>query len=277
MKKMKFIKMSTVAIAAMFTMTGCFSPSSVDAGTEGVLVKKPYIFGHGGVSEDPVSVGLVWTVWSTEVKRINIKPFNIDEKFDDLVTQDNNPVDFKIHLTFKHISGKTPILVEKFGNSWYANKVREPLRNSTRSFTKSHKMFDMTTNPEVTDKLEKMVTQEIRTFLVKEGIPTELVLVTVGKVLPPKKVVEATINTAVQKQNVKTQNERVAAEQARSKAEQASAEADKAYMQEMGMTSVEYLEMKRLENQRLAIEAAAHGDIKLNMIMGNATPMFNVK
>lgn len=275
MKKM--IKMALVASIAMFTMTGCFSPSSVDAGEEGVLIKKPYIFGHGGVESEPITTGLTWTVWSTEVARVNIKPFNIDEKFDDLVTHDNNRVDFKIHLTFKHIPGKTPILVEKFGSDWYRNKVREPLRNSTRSFTKKHTMFEMTTNSKVTDNLENMVTNEIKAFLVAEGIPTELVLATVGRAFPPQKVIDATEETAVQEQNVKTQTKRVKAEESRAAAERAAANADKAYMEEIGYTSSEYLEMKRLENQRVAIDAAKEGSIKMNMIMGNAQPMFNIK
>ena len=273
----KMIKLSTLAAIAMFGMTGCFSPSSVDAGTEGVMIMKPYVFGHGGVDMTPIATGLTWTVWSTEVKRINIKPFNVDEKFDDLVTADNNRVDFKIHLTFKHTEGKTPILVEKFGNNWYKNKVREPLRNSTRSFTKVHSMFEMTTNAEVTDELEKMVTKEIQAFLIKEGIPTELLLATVGRAFPPAKVIAETEDTAIEVQKVKTQAKRVEAEMAREAAERASAVADKAYMVEIGMSASEYLTKLKLENERAAIDAAAEGSIKMNMIMGNAQPMFNIE
>ncbi len=224
----------------------------------------------------PVKTGLVWKVWTTNVVKVDVRPFNIDEVFDDLVTKDNNPVDFKIHLTFKHIEGKTPILVEKFGNDWYKNKVREPLRNSTRTFTKNHTMFEMTTDSAITDKLEQQVKKEIREFLLREKMPTELVEATVGKVMPPKTVIESTIQTAVQKQNVKTQQERVKAEESREKAERASANADKAYMKAIGMTAAQYLEMKRLDVQKLAIEAAKDGNVKINIIMGNAQPMFNV-
>lgn len=286
---MKSLVTSTViALFAIFNLTGCISPSSVDAGEEAVLIYKPWIFGHGGVDRTPVKTGLTWTVWSTEVQRINTKPFNIDEVFDDLVTSDNNPIDFKIHLTFKHIEGKTPILVENFGETkresyddgtvrakygWYGNKVREPLRNSVRSFTKNHKMFEMTTSKETTDKLEQQVIKEIKEFLAKEGIPTELVVATVGKVMPPKEVVNSTIATAVQKQNVKTQTERVKAEEARKLAEVASAAADKAYMNEIKMSNDQYLKMKELDNQKLAIEKGA----SISIIMGNAQPMFNVK
>ena len=273
----KFLKMSVLAAVAMVTMTGCISPSSVDAGEEAVLIYKPWVFGHGGVDEDSVSTGLTWTLWSTSVKRVDIKPFNIDEKFDDLITSDNNPVDFSIHMTFKHQEHKTPILVKNFGSDWYANNVKEPLRAATRAYTKSHKMFEMTTNKAVTKDLQDIVRQQVGDLLKQKGIPTELILITVGRVVPPQAVVTATINTAVQKQNVKTQNERVKAEQARTAAEQASAEADSAYMKKMDMTPQEYLQMKELENQRVAIDAAKDGNVKLNLIMGNAQPMFNIK
>lgn len=265
-------------ISIMFS--GCFSPSKVDAGEEAVLVKKPWFFGHGGVDEEPIKTGLVWTAWSTEVVRVDVKPFNITEPFDDLITYDNNPVDFDIHLTFKHIEGKTPILVEKFGMSvidenrfstggWYGSKVKEPLRNAVREFTKGNTMFEMTTDPNVVIKLENIVNTEIKKFLQNEGIPTELVNATVGKVTPPKAVIDSTIQTAVQKQNVKTQEERVKAEQSRELAEKASANADKAYMKAIDMNAEQYLKMKELDNQKLAIERGSN----VNIIMGNGIPI----
>jgi len=276
---MKKIIASFMLIVGMFTFQGCLSPSSVDAGEEGVLIYKPWVFGHGGVDQTSVKTGLAWTVWSTSVERVNIKPFNVNEVFDDLVTSDNNPVDFKIHLTLKHIEGKTPILVEKFGVvGWYKNKVREPLRNSVRNFTKAHKMFEMTTDGKITTELENQVTIEVRKFLKDEGIPTELIKATVGKVMPPKAVIASTIQTAVQKQNVKTQEERVKAEESRENAETASANADKAYMEAIGMSPTQYLEMKKLDNQKLAIEGAKEGKISISLIMGgNPQPMFQVK
>ncbi len=277
MRKIRMIKLAAVATIASTMMTGCFSPSKVDAGEEGVMIKKPWVFGHGGVVAEPLTTGLTWTVWSTEVKRVNLKPFNFDETFDDLVTRDNNRVDFKIHLTFKHIAGLTPILVEKFGSDWYTNKVREPLRNSTRSFTKKHSMFEMTTNSEVTDKLENMVTEEISAFLKAEGIPTELLLATVGRAFPPQKVLDETENTAIEVQKVKTQAKRTAAENSREEAERAAARADEAYREEMGMTTVEYLQKLKLDNERAAINGAADGKINMTMIMGNVQPMVNIK
>ena len=267
----KIIGLCTILVALLFT--GCVTPSSVDAGEEAVLVKKPYFFGHGGVDPESIKTGLVWTAFSTEVVRINVKPFNISEQFDDLITYDNNPVDFDIHLTFKHIEGKTPILVEKFGTRWYENKVKEPFRNAVREFTKNNTMFQMTTSPDTVTKLEAAVNSEIQKFLKDEGIPTELVRVSVGKVSPPQAVIDSTIQTAVQKQNVKTQEERVKAEQSRELAEKAAANADKAYMNAINMNAEQYLRMKEIDNQKLAIERGSN----VTVIMGGGVPLINTK
>lgn len=250
---MKLITLT--ALAAVLLFTGCVSPSSIDAGEEGVLIYKPWVFGHGGVDPEPITTGMTWTVWSTKVDRVSIKPFNINENFDDLITKDNNPVDFSVHMTFKHIDGKTPILVEKFGmtkedepnSGWYPSKIQQPLRNDVREFVKDYSMFDISTNPAIANKLQEVVAKKVQEFIKREGMPTTLMNVSVGKVMPPQSVVDATLATAAQKQNVLTQEARVKAEQSREIAEKASARADKAYMQEMQMTPQQYLKNKELD------------------------------
>ena len=252
---MKKISLLMILIVSVVLFSGCVSPSSVDAGEEGVLIYKPWLFGHGGVDSEPIKTGLTWTVWSTQVERVSIKPFNINENFDDLITNDNNPVDFSVHMTFKHIDGKTPVLIEKFGLSntkspdsgWYASKIQQPLRNDVREFVKDYTMFDISTNPSIANKLQSVVAAKVQEFIKTEGIPTTLVNVSVGKVMPPESVIAATLATAAQKQNVLTQEARVKAEQSREIAEKASASADKAYMQEMGMTPQQYLKNKELD------------------------------
>jgi regulator of protease activity HflC (stomatin/prohibitin superfamily) len=263
-------------------LSGCVSSSSVDQGEEAVLIYQPWIFGHGGVDLAPIRTGQVWTVFSTKVVMVNVKPYLVDERFNDLITNDNNPVDFKFHFIFQNIAGKTPILVEKFGvgesgRDWYVNNLREAVRNMARDFTKSKKVFEMTTDKTTVDEMQRRITKEVTALLKNKKIPVRLIRVTVGKVFPPKKVVDATIATAVQKQNVKTQQERVKAERARKQAEIASAAADKAYADEFGMTPAQFLRLRALENQRAAIDGAAAGAFNLNMIMGSdVQPMVNI-
>lgn len=260
-----------MSLAVIIGFSGC-SPSTVAEGEEAVLVYQPLFFGEEGVDPKPIPTGLTWTAFTTKVIRVTLQPYKKDEIFDDLVTKDNNPVDFKLHLTLVNIEGETPILVDKFGVHWYENKVREPLRNITRDFTKDKTMFEMTTDKTISKKLELYVFDYVQSFLLKEKIPVKLLRVTVGKVMPPQKIIEATIETGVQKQRVKTQQERVKAENAREAAERASATADKAYMEEIGMTTQEYLRSRELDNQKEAINNGAN----VNIIMGNAQPFVNI-
>ena len=276
-----FLKIFGAMLIAL-GLSGCVSSNSVDQGEEAVLIYQPWFFGHGGVDSIPIQTGQAWTVFSTKVVMVNVKPYLVDERFNDLITNDNNPVDFKFHFIFQNIAGKTPILVEQFGvgesgRDWYINNLREAVRNMARDFTKSKKVFEMTTDKRTIDEMQHRITKEVTILLKNKKIPVKLIRVTVGKVFPPKKVVDATIATAVQKQNVKTQQERVKAEQARKQAEIASAAADKAYAQEFGMTPSQFLRLRALENQRAAIDGAAAGTINLNMILGSdVQPMVNV-
>lgn len=272
MKFLKSIGIFALIAFSSLVFSGC-TPSNVAEGEEAVLIYQPYFFGKGGVDPIPVKTGLVWTAFSTKVVRVSLQPYNLNEVFDDLVTKDNNPVDFKLHLTLINEEGATPILVDSFGRNWYKNKVREPLRNVVRNFTKDHKMFEMTTDSKVTTELENLVQIKMSHFLKKEGIPVTLVRVSVGKVMPPAKILEETIQTGVQKQNVKTQNERVKAEKAREAAERASAKADRAYMEEIGMSTNQYLRSRELDNQKEAIKNGSN----VTIIMGQATPMVNIK
>ena len=61
-------KMFAILLLAGLSLmnTACISPSGVNAGEEGVITYKPWIFGHGGVDPEPIATGLVWTVWSTD-------------------------------------------------------------------------------------------------------------------------------------------------------------------------------------------------------------------
>ncbi len=278
----KYILTISVSLIVAFTSTGCISSNSVDQGEEAVLIYQPWFFGHGGVDKEPIKTGQAWTVFSTKVVTVNVKPYLIDERFDDLITNDNNPVDFKFHFIFQNIAGKTPILVERFGvgesgRDWYKNNLREAVRNMARDFTKSKKVFEMTTDKATVDQMQLKVAKEVNIILKSKKIPVRLIRATIGKVFPPKKVVDATIATAVQKQNVKTQQERVKAEQARKEAEIASASADKAYAEEFGMTPSQFLRLRALENERAAIDGASAGTINLNMIIGgNVQPMLNI-
>lgn len=44
----KSIKLMLLGLLVAISFSGCFTPSTIDAGEEGVLIKKPWFLGHGG-------------------------------------------------------------------------------------------------------------------------------------------------------------------------------------------------------------------------------------
>src|SRR6478752_72157 len=74
---------------------------------ESVLLMKPWIFGHGGVDETPVSSGAEWVASTTDYVTFKITPVTLAEKFDDMMTDDNTPVDFSAYLRLQVKKGQT--------------------------------------------------------------------------------------------------------------------------------------------------------------------------
>src|SRR5689334_25116740 len=63
-----------IGLGAMLCMlTACIMPA-IDAGHEGVLVKKPVFFGHGGVDPVPATTGRVAVAPTTEVIDVDVRP-----------------------------------------------------------------------------------------------------------------------------------------------------------------------------------------------------------
>lgn len=231
----------------LLSMQSCINFTSPDAGEVVVLVKKPWIFGTGGVSKEPLGTGLHWKVWSTDAITFNIKPFQIVEKFDDLVTLDNVPVDFDAYLQVQIQSEKTPILLDKFGEDWYSTKIQQRFRETIRSYSKSQPVFMLTTNAKILDEIAINTLNEITEYTKKENVPVNILKVVIGRVTPPEGVVKQTVETATQKQRVKTEKERAKAEIARKEAEGNKAIADKEYAKQFGMTTQQYLQLRTLE------------------------------
>ena len=72
-----------------------------DAGHEAVLVRKPLLFGSGGVDPTPVKTGLKYVAFTTTGIDVNMQPLRIDVEFSDLMTTDGVPIDFHAVLTLQ--------------------------------------------------------------------------------------------------------------------------------------------------------------------------------
>jgi regulator of protease activity HflC (stomatin/prohibitin superfamily) len=234
-------------------MTSCHSVAP-NGDQEAVLVMKPWIFGHGGVHKDAVSSGRAWLALSTDYVKFTITPTTYTESFDDMMTDDNTPVDFAAYLKLQIKKGETPVLLEKFGEKWYENSVAPTFRTMVRDKASMFKMFSLTSDREVLASIQKEVKDKITDYCNKIGLPVTVMEVTIGKVTPPEEVLEETRRTAAQNQSKLTQDARAAAEISRKQAEINKAIADKAYQTQMNMTTFEYLELRKLEIEKEKVE-----------------------
>ena len=141
MKRTSIWLFAAMAIASLTRCSG-ISPSGDE---EAVLIEKPWIFGHGGVDETPVSSGNEWVAISTDAIKFKITPAKYTEEFDNLMTSDNNPVTFSVYITLQAQKGKTPILYKGWGDKWYENSLQAQIRTMVRDKASPFKMFDLTT------------------------------------------------------------------------------------------------------------------------------------
>ena len=267
MKKIITILIIMMSLGYFFVTTR----TSVEAGEEAVVIKKPWFFGKSGIEKKPISTGTIWAVASTEVKMVSLKAFTIKESFAELFTEDSIPIELTIILSFKNKKGESILLVEQFGESeeWYRDLLFNPLQSSLEIAVKKRTFEEISKNSDTLKEIKQDIIFGVKDFLKKQTIPVELLDITFGKIVPPKKIVYMAIDVEVEKENLKVQ-------ELRKKIVALSAEADRAYMLKMNMSPREYLKMKQieLENQklliqRLAIENAkdSNGSIKIEIKM----------
>ena len=89
----KILYLLAVACVSIATLSSCTS-AAPDADEEGVLVMKPWFFGHGGVDPEPVRTGQTWCAFSTDVVYVKMTPIAYDEHIEDAYSDDNTQLDF---------------------------------------------------------------------------------------------------------------------------------------------------------------------------------------
>ena len=243
----------------------CLGCVGIDAGHEGVLVEQPFFFGHGGVDPVPSKTGRVMIAPTTKVISVDMRPIQYSEHFD-IISAENAPVSFDAFLIAHVIEGRSPELITKYGPNWYPNNVKEAFRTFVREEVQKYPLFQLTTEPTIRAKLQNAIAQEVRTKLFeKQGIPVQLNRVVVGSILPPKGVVDQTTQTIIQEQRKLTMGEFQKAEKEREKAERQRGIADRAYRESLGLTALEFVDLRRIEVQKEIVE---HSPAALTVIMG---------
>lgn len=254
-----------VTALSISAATGC-TVVSPDAGQQAVLIDKPWIFGHGGVREEPVLPGLTYAWFSTQKIYVNMFPMQYDGNFTDLMSSDGVPLDF--HAIIRLQVTDPVALVRDFGQDWDKNNVEQEFFNRVRSAVKKHGMNETAIQTTAIDEIDNEVTQEIGFYLSENKLPIKLVKITVGKANPPDAVRNQRVETAQQEQRVLTEHKRDLVEQSR-------AEADNAYRNAMNLSPAQFVEMERIKMQAAV---CAVKDAKCSFIIGgDVSPVVNVR
>jgi len=192
----KLLKLSALAII-ISNITGC-TLSTIEAGEEGVMTYQPYIFGSGGVDNNPIVAGAIWTALSTKVDRYNIKPVKHKERFIDLTASDNVAIDFDVYLTLQIQKGKTPQLHELSGKEWYSNKVSDTFRAFVRNEARTKSSIQLRTNEKIIVETQNEIKRLMINYIEEINLPVNVVKVNIGKVIPPNEVLAEAAETAAQ-------------------------------------------------------------------------------
>lgn len=271
-----FIKFCFLAMFAVVSiaMTSCRGVSC-DADEEATLVEKPWFWGHGGVNEEAVGAGLKWCWASTHPVYFKTVPQRHDEVFDDIFSNDNTPLDFHTYITIQLKAGKSPILLQNYGEKWYENNLQVHYRNYTRDEVAKYSPFDLISNREVLARIDSVVTAKMNRLLAElskeKEMPIVIKSVVTGAAKPNKDQLAEMNKTAQYVQARQTQERSREMEVARSAAERARAEADKAYQSAMGLSADQFIQLKYIE--MIANKNGANIDV----MVGPATSMWNVR
>lgn len=231
-------------MVATVLLTGCSSVTP-DAGHQAVLIRKPLLFGSGGVDATPVQPGRRFVMWTTKAVDVNMLPQSYHLTIDDMMSADGVPLDFAATIRLRVTDAVK--IVSAFGENWYANNVEQPFFTTIRDAVKKRGMNEVAINATAADAIDDEVTRAMQAYLREKGIPVELVDVTVGKANPPDAIKTQRIHTAEQEQRIQTEQQTKLAEDQRKAAEQARAEADNAYRVAMQLNPEQFLQLKSIE------------------------------
>lgn len=257
-------------------LQGC--QNSVEQGQSGLAIKNPLIFGSPDLEVLPP--GRHYLALTTDFKVYDMRPFKVSESFDDMITKDNVPVDFAIHLTLKLEPSGVANLFKSFGDAWYEANIKESFRTDVRNACKNYSMQALTTDAKVSELMTVELQQKLMALLKQRKIPVMLEGIEIGKVNPPTQVIEEISNTAVAQQAKATEIQKLEREKAREMTEKQRATSDKAYMAELKLTPDQYIQLREIENRKEMIEvikSKPNVTVIANVGGEGVKPMVNVK
>lgn len=269
--------LSVLSLCLMAGLNSCINVAP-GAGEEAVLIHKPYIFGHGGIDENPVETGRQYEWISTSYVIVSMLPQKFDEKLDDAASNDNTLLDFNTQIQLQVKDNRSPILIKNYGSNWYVNVIQEVYRNTVRNYISKFGPFDLMSNREVLDSINYAVKDDMERYIeelsAKSGeLPIEVVNVVVGRAIPNEKQKAEMDNTAAATQAKRTEESRFEMLKAKEAAERQRAIADKAYQEEMGLSADQFIQLKAWE----VIEKKDGANIDVLVGSNGASNMWNVR
>lgn len=243
----KLMNLLAVALVSIATLSSCHFVAPA-ADEEAVLIYHPIIWGHGGVDDEAVETGLAWCWWSTSSETFKIIPQKQQVDMEDLVSNDNTPLDFHTVIITQVKKGKSPVLLQNYGTDWFNTNIYNHYCNRVRDYVSQHSPFDLMSNREVLNEIDTKLLKEMRDFVAdlskEKEFPVEIKQVVIGKAIPNKEQLEEMNRTAKAVQAKQTQEREQEMQQAREKAERQRAIADKAYMNEMNLSAAQFIQLK---------------------------------
>ena len=233
-------------LALMLVLAGC-SSYGPDAGHEVVLIEKPWIFGHGGVVDEPVKTGLTFTAFTTHGVDVNMQPQKYETEMDDTMTSDGVPISFHAIVVYRSDSVS---LIKNFGPSGTRTICREPFKTMVRQAVRKHGMNETAISTTALDDIDAEIRDAPAAFIADKALPVKLVTMTVGRANPPDSIKHQRIETATQEQRIQTEKQTKLAEDQRLLAEQSRAAADNAYREAMHLSPEQFIQLETIKMQR---------------------------
>lgn len=278
----KFIVALTLALFAL-TFTSC-NVCKVDGTQEGVFVKQPWFFGKGGVSQEPLTDGSEWKVFTTRFYTYSTVPTRFDETFDDIASDDGTPIDMTAHIVLRLKPGKSPTLHQNYGPDWYSNNIKEVFREAVRNFISTYDMRSLISEREIYDTVKIDIMQRINSYisnLSKDAeFPIEVCNVIVDKARPNSGVLEELNNTAIKMQQKQTAIMEQEMQEERRITEHKRALADREYQATIGFSPQQFIALKSLELENQKIEMIKNKkNVNVDVMIGTNTgvPVWGIK
>lgn len=280
----------TLLVVLTLFAIGCSSVSP-DAGTEAVLIRKPWFFGDGGVDDTPIKPGLQYVAISTDHVIVTTQPVAFQQAFDNMNSKDGVPLDFNAQMTLMVTDSVR--LVKEFGanetrcsdeqrghpdcgrvslRDIYDKNLAKEFESVTRRAVRNFAEVDIATT--AIDRIDDEVEKAMQAHIKRINIPLQLREITVGKANPPAEILQQRVETAAQRQRKNTEDERNLAEIARKTAEESRAAADRAYNDKMGISETQNVELRK--TQLIAEACGSKGGCTF-LLGGGITPLLQIR